>query len=327
METLISNFPIQLSEAITIGEGAKLSLPSQNIQNVLVSGLGGSGIGGNLVAEICSDELKVPFQVNKDYFLPGFVNENSLVIISSYSGNTEETLSAFQSALENRANIVCITSGGELAGLAREKGIDLINIPGGMPPRACLGYSFTQQLFVLKHFALIGDGFVADLHKSVRLLNDQQSAIREQAKSVAGQLAGKLPIIYVENSMEAVAIRFRQQLNENAKVLCWHHVVPEMNHNELVGWRTKDDKFAVVFIKNDSDDPRNRKRMDISQQIMSEYTPNFITLESMGDTKLQRSLYLIHLVDWISFYLAKERNMDAMEVYVIDRLKGELADS
>src|SRR6185295_17584834 len=132
-----------------IGEKAKLSASKTAIHNVVVSGLGGSGIGGNLVAEIVAAELKVPMSVNKDYFLPAFVNENTLLIISSYSGNTEETVYVLNEGLKRKAKITCITSGGKIAEIAKANSLDLILIPGGMPPRACLGYSFPQQLFVL----------------------------------------------------------------------------------------------------------------------------------------------------------------------------------
>lgn len=325
MDKLITNFSAQLTEALTIGKEAKLSKPAQGIQNIVVSGLGGSGIGGNLTAEITEAERKVPFIVNKDYFIPGFVDEHSLVIISSYSGNTEETLNAFQMALDQKARITCVTSGGKVEEMANKHGLDLIKIPGGMPPRACLGYSFVQQLFILKHHGLIKDKFIQELESAVKLMDREEDNIRELAQTVASRLVGKIPIIYVESSMEAVAIRVRQQLNENAKVLCWHHVIPEMNHNELVGWRTKDEAYAVILLRNETDYERNQRRMNINKEIIEAYTSTFIELNSKGSSKLERSLYLIHLLDWVSYYLAQARDMDAVEVDVIDRLKGELA--
>ena len=325
MDQLIAGFTKQLSEALEIGKNAQLAPYDKEIKNILVSGLGGSGIGGNLAGEFIGKQLKVPMQVNKDYFLPRYINENTLVIISSYSGNTEETLQAFTTALEKNAHIVCITSNGKILEKAKEKNIDHIIIPGGMPPRACLGYSLVQQLFVLKHFGLTDDSFISSIEQSIQLLDQEENNIKDEAKSIAGNLSGKLPVIYVCADMEAVAIRYRQQFNENGKILCWHHVIPEMNHNELVGWRKKDDNLAVLLLRNKDDYARNRQRIDICKKIISEYTPHIIEIFSKGSDHIQKALYLIHLGDWLSFYLAQNKNMDAVEVKVIDHLKGKLA--
>ena len=159
MKTLVENFSKQLSEAILIGGQAKLSRSQNEIRNVVISGLGGSGIGGTIAAEITSGTSPVPVIVTKDYFLPEFVNENTLVIISSYSGNTEETLSAFRIALHKKAKIVCVSSGGTIVEEARKNSLDHIIIPPGMPPRACLGYSLTQLFFILSFFGIINDDF------------------------------------------------------------------------------------------------------------------------------------------------------------------------
>ena len=149
MKTLIENFPTQLTEAIRIGENAKLTASKRKISNVLICGLGGSGIGGTIVSELVAQETNVPITISKGYFIPKFVNEKTLVIISSYSGNTEETLSCLNQALKKKSKIVCITSGGKVAEIAKKKKLDLIVVPDGMPPRACLGYSLTQLLFIL----------------------------------------------------------------------------------------------------------------------------------------------------------------------------------
>ena len=140
MEQLIANFPKQLEEAIEIGRATKLNFNGKVFHNVVVSGLGGSGIGGTIAAEVVSEEATTPIIINKDYFLPAFVNENTLVVISSYSGNTEETLNAMRQALEKKATVACISSGGKVIEIAKEKNLQHIIVPGGMPPRSCLGY-------------------------------------------------------------------------------------------------------------------------------------------------------------------------------------------
>lgn len=325
MWTLIKQFPQQLSEAIHIGKNSNIHGSQEWIKNVVVSGLGGSGIGGNLVGELAGNQLKVPFLVNKDYHLPAFADKHTLVIISSYSGNTEETISALEEALQRQAKIVTISSGGHIQQIAQQYQLDHITIPGGHPPRACLGYSVVQQLYILHKIGLIDQHFESELLDAIDLLLSEQHVIMTMAKELAQQLHNKIPILYCTAGYESVAVRFRQQLNENAKMLCWHHVIPEMNHNELVGWRKQSAQWAVVFLRNEDDFPRNQKRIEINKQIIAQYTPCLYEIWSKGKSKTERSFYLIHLADWISFFLAELNRVDVTEVQVIDYLKKELA--
>ena len=325
MKELIASFTAQLRQAIDIGEKAVFKKNTGEISNVMITGLGGSGIGGSIISQIVDQEIKVPIIVNKDYFLPAFVGPQTLVIISSYSGNTEETLGAMKIAMERGAKIVCVTSGGKVLEIAKEKGFDHIIIPGGMPPRSCLAYSFTQLFYVLHGFGLIGDWFKNDFETSIHLLNHEEEHICAEAYYLAEKLHKHMPVIYSQANYEAVCVRFRQQINENAKMLCWHHALPEMNHNELVGWTTPNDKLAVVFFRNEDDYERTKTRMELTKTIVKKYTPYIFEVVSKGTTQLQKSLYLIHFGDWVSWYLSEIRNIDATEVKVIDFLKGELS--
>lgn len=325
MNQLIAAFSTQLQEAITIGESATLSTASTPVRNVIITGLGGSGIGGTIFSQIVDKELTVPVVVNKDYFLPSWVDSHTLVIVSSYSGNTEETLQAMQAAIEKKAKIVCVTSGGKVAEIAAQQNFDVIRIPGGMPPRACFAYSFTQLFYILGFHKLIGENFHKDLRDAISLLNKYENEIRSEADALAAKLIGKLPVIYAEARYEGVAVRFRQQINENSKMLCWHHVLPEMNHNELVGWTEKQENIYVIQLRNADDYFRTQKRMEISREVFSRYTPNYYELHSRGESQLQRSLFLIHLGDWVSWYVADKKKIDSMEVKVIDMLKTELS--
>lgn len=325
MKSLIANFSNQVREAIQIGESAKLTPPSNEIRNILVTGLGGSGIGGTIVSQICDQELKIPFQVSKDYFIPGYINQHSLVIVSSYSGNTEETLQAMEAAMKQNAKIVCVSSGGKTIEISKKNNIDHILIPGGMPPRSCFGYSATQLFYILHGLKLIGDGFKSQLKKSVELLDTEEHFIIEESRKLAEKLIGKIPVIYAAANYEGVAIRFRQQIDENSKMLCWHHVFPEMNHNELVGWTEKHEEVAVIFFRNKDDFFRTQKRMDICKEIFRKYTPNIFEVWSKGDSQLEKSMYLIHFGDWISWFISEIKKIDCTEVKVIDYLKGELS--
>jgi len=325
MNDLIEKFPAMLKDAMQIGSKANLTPLHKDIRNVVIAGLGGSGIGGNLVSELVEEKIKVPVTVCKDYHIPSYVTSHTLFIACSYSGNTEETIHAMEEAIKHEAKIVCITSGGSMQRIAEKAGLDCILIPGGMPPRACLAYSAVQQLYVLYNYKLIDSGFEAGLDSTAKLLTKESARIQKLALKIAKKLNKKMPVIYAPANMEAVAVRLRQQLNENSKVLAWHHVIPEMNHNELVGWRTKG-KYAVVMLRNDNDYVRNAHRFDIAKGIISEYTKTLIEVFSKGDSNMERSFYFIYLGDWISYHLAKLRDMDPVEVKVIDYLKAELAN-
>lgn len=326
MDQLIERFPAQLTEALEIGENASIKGHDKPINKIYVAGMGGSGIGANFVAEFIVGECKLPYLIGKGYDSPAFIDENTLYIASSYSGNTEETLSALSQVADSGAKIVCISGGGKLIALAKENGYDFIQMPGDWPsPRACLGYSLVQQLYVLYKLNIIGKTVIDQLKSSIDLIKYDQDEIKNKAEKIATLIKGKIPVIYTTDRMEAVAVRFRQQVNENSKYLAWHHVIPEMNHNELVGWRDVYDNIAVIYFRNKDDYRRNAVRMDINKEVISKYCDTIIEIYSKGQSLVEKSMYFVHLGDWISWFLAEQRGVDALEVNVIDHLKGELS--
>lgn len=325
MKQLITDFTNQLSKAIVIGNAYEPSDWSANISNVLISGLGGSGIGGTIAAEVVASEAHVPILTNNGYFIPNFVSINTLFLACSYSGNTEETVSAATLAHQEGAKVVVISSGGKLKEMASENGWDFIGIPGGQPPRASFGLSFPEVLYALHAHGIISKSFEKELEAAIKLLDDNEVAMQEEAKQVTEKLFGKIPVIYAADGFGGVATRFRQQINENSKMLCWHHVIPEMNHNELVGWRDKNEDLAVVIFRNETDFKNIQARMEINKGTFAEYTDTTVEIWSKGTSDLQRALYLIHLGDWVSFFLGEKKGVDITEVKVIDHLKSELA--
>ena len=324
MKELIQLFPKQMNEAIAIGKAYKFQNPKRAFAHVVLTGLGGSGIGGTIVQNYAAPLMNVPFVVSKDYTLPAFVGADTLVIVSSYSGNTEETLAAMQQAMKAEATVVCITSGGKVMDIAGAKGYDCIVVPGGMPPRSCLGYSAVQVLYVLAYFGLLPAKCKAELQAAADLLGSESKAIQKKAMALALKLHGRTAVIYSAVPMEGVAVRFRQQLNENSKVLCWHHVLPEMNHNELVGWREKDDRYVAIFLRSEADAARVEMRMDICRKVIKKYTPHVVELQAKGASYWERAFYLIHFADWTSMHLAELRGEDAMEIDVLNYLKAEM---
>ena len=325
MKDLISNFADHISDAINNIEGAKLKGAERPIHNVLITGLGGSGIGGTIVAELASPICSVPISVNKNYSIPAFVGENTLVIACSYSGNTEETLSATREALKRKAMVACITSGGELYDIAQAAGLNVLTMRGGNPPRSMFAFSFSYLCYLLKHYNLIELDVMAGLGNAVNLINGEEASVLIEAEQLASRLRGKTAIIYAVSGSAGIAARWRQQLNENAKMLAWEAEIPEMNHNELVGWEGGNEQYAPVFLRHKDDFDRNQKRIEIIKSIISEKTSHINELWSIGNGPIERTLYLVHFGDWVSYYLSEFNKVDIMDIKSIDLLKSELS--
>ena len=325
MRRLVKKFTSQLTEALEIGTNANLNAPKNMINNIVITGLGGSGIGGKIATQLVADQLQIPAVINNDYRLPSFVNEHTLVIVSSFSGNTEETLEALEIAQKANAEIACITSGGKLAEIAKKYKYNLLVLPTAFSPRAMLTYSVIQQLFLFHHYGLINNQFINHTKATVELLNLEHDNIIKIAKQTAHSLFEKTTIAYSESQMEGVITRFRQQINENSKALGWEHVFPEMNHNELVGWAGGKNEYAVIIFRFAFEHPRSIVRINISKDIFKKYTSTVLEFNAKGETLLAQSFYHILLGDWISVYLAELNKVDDVEVKVIDFLKSELA--
>lgn len=326
MKDLVASFPNQLREALDIAGEATMQPPAAEIRNVLIAGMGGSGIGAVYARSLVQNSCPAPVTVVNDYNIPACADHHTLGIVSSYSGNTEETIAAFHRMLEAGIRPVVISSGGALLESARQESLNHIQLPGGWPaPRACLGYSLVSILSVLNSYNLIESAFADQVRDSADLLDASQDDIRQRAGQLAGFLMNKVPILYTSPELEPVAVRFRQQLAENSKVLAWHHVIPEMNHNEIVGWHQRFPESAVLFLSHRDMHPRTRMRMDFIREITGRYAGATIELKAKGDSLLSHMIYLTHLADWCSVFLAEQRNVDVMAIKSIDALKDFLA--
>jgi glucose/mannose-6-phosphate isomerase len=218
MKALVEAFPKHLEEAMGIGRSAKLNKSEKTFDNIVISGLGGSGIGGKIVSQWVADSCAVPIVCTSDYVLPGFVNEKTLVIISSYSGDTEETVAAMNEAFEKGAEVACITSGGKIGKIAAEKGLNCITIPGGNPPRSMFGYSAIQQLYMLANYGFIGMDFETSITNTIANINNSMAELRAESLDIAKKIVDRIPVLYSEAMYEGVTIRWRQQINENSKM-------------------------------------------------------------------------------------------------------------
>lgn len=325
MKKLIENFSTQLVEALAIGKKAKINFNTPKFNQVLVSGLGGSGIGASIVQEYVFDKLSIPFVVNKDYFIPKSVNADTLFIACSYSGNTEETLMAVEEAKKRKATIVCVTSGGQLADFATKNKYSLILIPSGNPPRASLGYSLVQILFILAKAKLISTSFIKEIEASISIINKDTKKIQTNAHKIATQINGKQLAIYTTATHEGLAIRFRQQLNENSKLLAWTNVIPEMTHNEIVGWKKNHEEMAILYCSAKDDFERNLRRMKVLKTVTNSYKAIAVDIDIKGKSFFEKAFYFIHLTDWVSVFLSDLNGNDAVEVKIIDSLKSTMA--
>ncbi|MCX5685922.1 MAG: bifunctional phosphoglucose/phosphomannose isomerase [Candidatus Omnitrophica bacterium] len=333
----IEGFPAQCRDAKSIGYGFDLPASFKiQYKNIVSTGLGGSAIGSDIARSYIADDSKTPLFVNRNYRLPGFVGERTLVIASSYSGNTEETISAYKDAKSKEAKVIAITSGGELRKLASGDGFPVLTIPGGLQPRCALGYSFFPLLIVLSKIGVVKDQ-AEDIDEAIEVLNGLKvkslgAGVPEKkniAKRIARSLYNKFPVIYAGGDhTDSVVTRWRGSLSENAKVLSSGHVFPEMNHNEIMGWEhpaklLKD--FAAVILRDSDDNPRVAKRMDITKKILAKAGVKAIEVNSLGSSLLARIFSLIYIGDFVSFYLAILNKRDPTPVERIAYLKKELA--
>lgn len=335
MFDVIQDFSDQILDAVQIGETFRAKIPVPKIRNVVITGLGGSAIGGDLLRSYLAGEIGIPIIVNRHYFLPKFVSASTLVIVSSYSGNTEETTAAYHDAIRKKASILCTTSGGEVEKIAMKHKHPIIKIPSGYQPRAALGYSFFPMLVVLSKLGLIKNKkqeireTIEHIKKKSEVYSDVQSP-ENRALQLAQRLRGKLPVVYSSSDrFDTVSLRWRGQFSENAKVLAYGNLFPELDHNEIVGWEVLKDlmkQIEVIILRDKGDHQRVQLRMTITKEIIEPLSSSVIEIFSEGKSLLGRIFDLIYLGDWCSFYLAILNGVDPTPVKKIDYLKSKLAE-
>lgn len=310
--------------------------PASEISSIVLAGLGGSAIGGDLVRSYLADTLSIPMSINRTYRLAGSVGKNTLVIASSYSGDTEESLSMFADAHAKGAKIICITTGGKIASLAKEHNLPLIILPKGFQPRAGLAYSFVPILLLLEKLGFTS-GEMANIEDAATTLDQlseryhDYSSAGNTALSLAGKLLSKIPVVYSSNDVvDTVNLRWRGQIQENAKHVAFGNILPEMNHNEINGWDHPHgtlDSFAVIFLRSIPDEhARVAKRFDILKDVLHQRSIHIEECSSEGATRLARMFSLVSLGDWISYYMALLSGVDPSPVPVISFLKKKLEE-
>ena len=315
MLRVIKDFPKQCREALDLPRGISIS---GEITSIVVTGMGGSAVGGNLLKAYLHD-TKIPVFVVRDYKVPEFVDSYSLVFAVSYSGNTEETLSAFRDAKGKGAQIIGITSDGKLADECKK----VIKIPFGIQPRAALGYLFLPMLGIL-HNSNIVDVKNSELNEMLSIIKNVEQ-FNNEGEALSKKIKGKIPIVYSSQLLEAVAFRWKTQMNENAKMPCFYNVFSEMNHNEIAGYNGMDRKFVAILLRDKHDNERIKKRMDICKNLMQERV-DVEEVKVKGESLLARTISTVYLGDFVSYYLALWNRVDPTPVEIIESLKKKLVE-
>jgi glucose/mannose-6-phosphate isomerase len=330
----ISELPAQCREARPLAQ--KHSLPEDygRAEAIVILGLGGSAIGGDLVRALVLDECRVPIFVNRDYDLPAFVNRRTLVVASSYSGNTEETLAAFRASLERRAMTLAITTGGQLEEICRQNDLPLITFDYESQPRAALGYSLVLFLTVLQQLGYVTHSSM-HLDEAIEAMERLQAQIAppvpersNPAKQLAVRIEGRLPVFYGAGHLAEVARRWKCQLNENSKSWAFWELFPELNHNAVVGYEFPESlaRFVrVLMLASNLYPARHQVRMEVTGEILAQKGIAHEMIHVQGKSHLSQVLWAIHFGDFVSYYLAALHGADPTPVATIAYLKQRLA--
>jgi len=333
MIEMIRSFPNQFLEQYNNLKNEKLDLSTfKDIKNIIVVGMGGSAISGDLVNSLTKNEIKIPIHVVRDYNIPIWADKNTLFIFSSYSGNTEETISCFNVALQKSNMILSVSTGGELQELSVNNDIKIFSLPAGYQPRAALGFSIITLLIILNNLNLLKIEFIKNTLDAASTLDEFYNDFCTKdglAYDIAMKLNNSVIAIYgVYQSTEHIASRFRAQLAENSKILACFNTLPEMNHNEIEAWNRKQFgnlKKTIVWISDKEDHPRNLQRIQITSELLNEIGVNNIFISIDGSNYIERSLKTLFLNDWISYYLAEINGVDPVPVNRIMDLKNKMS--
>ncbi len=335
MLSLLMDLPLHCKSAEILAKDAEILLKRNDFNKIIFLGVGGSAIGADLVKSYLYFEINIPILVVREYELPACVDSSSLVFVSSYSGDTEETLSAYEEAKKKGASIIVVSSGGLLKRYALEEKYTFIEVPRGLPPRCALGYMSIIPLCILSRLGVIKDigaaikqliAVLVDLRDNY--LNPYVGEKENIAKNLAGKLFNKFAAIYSSSiHFDIAATRLRGQMAENSKTLASSHLLPEMNHNEIVGWQNPGGiikNSIVVMFRDKNMHPRVSKRIEITKEILKKQGVDVFEIWSWGEDLLSRIFSLVYISDFISYYLAIYYKIDPAPVERIDYLKREL---
>ena len=323
----------QLDDVLALGEHLRdalwrvesAGLEPTEARGLIVCGMGGSAIGGLLARAALGDSLALPMLIFRDYELPPWTSPDRAILCSSYSGDTEETLACFEAAEAIGATRYVMTTGGALADAARRASVPVVGLPAGLQPRHSIGYGFTVACEVA---ALVGaaPGMRTEIDTAAAHLDQGSDALAKRAAEIADRLADNTPLIYGCDLTVPVAYRWKTQINENAKQHAFYNQLPELDHNEIVGWAGADGRFSAVFLEDPGNHPRNRLRSELTAEQAAAGAVVVERVTARGETPTERLVSLVLLGDLVSLYLAVLRGEDPASIPPIDELKAALAE-
>lgn len=315
--------PDHLRDALWRVESARLE-PVES-SGLVVCGMGGSAIGGDLAAAALGSRLGKPLTVVRGYGLPVWTPTDRAVLCSSYSGNTEETIACYEAAEALGAPRIVATTGGTIAEAARRDEVPVIGLPAGLQPRAAVGYMFTVAAEIA-HLCAGSDTIRMEIDSSAAHLEQRRDELDGQAEELAAELDGTVPAIYGSDLTGPIAYRWKCQINENSKLPAFSHELPEMDHNEIVGWQGTGDgaRMSAVMLEDRDQHPRERQRFELTASLIASDAAHVARVETEGESRTERLLWAVMLGDLLSLHLAVRRGVDPTPVAVIEKLKDEL---
>ena len=318
MKEVIAKSPEQLTKGLNLAKNIKIE---GKFKNVIICGVGGSALPANILNSIVSS--RIPIYIHRDYNLPGLANEDSLIICISYSGNTEETISALQEAINKNITSVAIATGGKIEKMCEEHNIALAKIPAGIQPRSATGYLFSALSTILTNCGIIED-ISSDIFHTAEELIKINSTLEKEGKTLAKKLAKKIPIVYASNNLKAAARIWKIKFNENSKIPAFHNYFPELNHNEMVGFTDKKrvGNFHVLIIRDNKDHPRTIKRMELMSSTLTKKGVKNSFIDTKEGTMMFRLFAVLLLGDWTSYYVAINNKTDPTPVVMVEEFKA-----
>ena len=317
---IILDMPKHIVDTVSIVKDFKIDAL---VNSIIITGMGGSAIAGDVLRSYLSEITNLRVEVNRGYKLPRWADENTLVIVSSYSGNTEETISAYKNAMKKKCKVLGIATGGKIKEMFEKNNHAFLKLPKGMQPRNAICYSFFTMLKVLENSGMVPKQ-TQYIKETVKAL--QKPMLRTAAKDLAKSLVGKVPLIYSSEKLKVVAYRWKCEFNENAKIHAFSGTLPELNHNELVGFTKRLADFHVIFLKDQDDDKHIKKRIAITKKLVKHYNVPVTEIGIAGPDRLTRMFSAIFMGDMTSYYLALEYGTDPTPVEIIERLKEMLKE-
>jgi glucose/mannose-6-phosphate isomerase len=319
MHQVLKEFPIQIQKGWQLAENIKIT---DKISKIVVAGMGGSCLPGEILQSYVED-FSIPIFLNRDYSIPGFIDDETLFFVISYSGNTEETVDALRAAKKKNARIIVVASGGKMKKLAEEMELTYIEVPSGLQPRFAYGYLFLILLRILQNSNLVDsqDDWVS---KTAEVLH--KDIFKEHAEDLSEKLLDKIPIIYTSDRMKAVAYKWKINFNENTKIPAFYNVFPELNHNEMNGFVNLNGNYHVIIIKDENDHERIKKRMDIFKELVKQRGVEVTEIGLSGPNRLAKIMSAIYIGDWVSFFLAIRKKLDPTPVKLVEDFKGKLVE-